>query len=370
MKLGILLFFKIFIIFLLLLFSFKLYAEEMAKQKKEKKRTHGIVGFPIVFYTPETRFAGGAAGLYYYYSSSDSHDLRPNQFGIAGYYTQNRQYFIGAYTEQYYQGEKINLAISSNVTKFPDKFWGIGYDTEADFEEQYTPLEFTFRTSLLWETYSNFYVGALYHFAILGMRETEEGGFLAAGDIPGSEGTTVSGGGIHFIGDRRDNIFSTSSGYLFQLKAAVYRKELGSGENFSQLEFDYRQFFHLMKQHVCAIEYKMTVSGGIVPFQLLPRMGGSDLMRGYYKGRYRDKQYIAFQSEYRFPIFWRFRGVLFGGIGQVMPTLDAFDFDGVKMTGGAGIRFVWDKEQRINIRFDVGIADGGVEYYLNVKEAF
>ncbi len=361
-------FIKILIFFLLC--SVVLYTEQMAESKNEKKRSHGIAGFPIVFYTPETRFAGGAAGLYYYSPFSDSNELRPNQVGLAGYYTQNKQYFIGAYTEQYYRGDKINLAVSSNFTKFPDKFWGIGADTDADSEEQYTPFEFMVRASCLWQVDSDFYIGPLYHFAILGMRETEEGGLLAVGDIPGSDGTRASGGGIHLTWDRRDNVFSTFYGALLQLKALVYREELGGGENFAQLELDYRQFFQLMKQHVFAVEYKMTLSSGTIPFQLLPRMGGSDLMRGYYKGRYRDKQYIAIQSEYRYPIFWRFRGVFFGAIGQVAPAVDEFEFDGIKVAGGAGIRFVWDKGQRINVRFDVGISDTGVEYYLNVKEAF
>jgi hypothetical protein len=50
---------------------------------------------------------------------------------------------------------------------------------------------------------------------------------------------------------------------------------------------------------------------------MLALLGGPETMRGYYMGRYRDKQLLAAQVEWRFSIWWRFIGVGFYGIGDV-----------------------------------------------------
>lgn len=353
-------------IFISILVPFSLFAE----QEKEERKSSVLVYLPLVFYTPETGLSGGAMAIIFSNLSSNNHEVRPSKTGITAFYTQKKQYKINAYTETYLQGDNGKLHISSSYSEFPDKFWGIGQNTSDEMEESYTLLEFTTFGSFLWKVYSHLQIGPYYRFSRLKITETEKNGLLDTGNILGSDGTTVSGAGIEFSWDTRDNIFWPLKGNLLQLRQIVHRKEIRSNENFSQMDLDFRQFVQLFKQHVFAIQYKMIISNGDVPFQLLPKLGGSTIMRGCYEGRYIDKNYIALQGEYRLPIYWRFSGVLFGSVGQVAPGLKEFNVNDAKTAYGVGIRYAWIVEQKVNIRLDVGISDYGIGYYLKFQEAF
>jgi hypothetical protein len=46
-----------------------------------------------------------------------------------------------------------------------------------------------------------------------------------------------------------------------------------------------------------------------------------DIMRGYARGRYRDRWLLAAQGEYRSPVRKRLGGVLFAGAGVSAPGL-------------------------------------------------
>jgi len=41
-----------------------------------------------------------------------------------------------------------------------------------------------------------------------------------------------------------------------------------------------------------------------------------------------------------------------------------------QLAGGGGVRFRIDEERKLNIRLDVGVGDGGAQYYFTIGEAF
>lgn len=94
-------------------------------------------------------------------------------------------------------------------------------------------------------------------------------------------------------------------------------------------------------------------------------------MRGYIYGRYRDKNMITLQTEYRFPLFWRFGAVGFVGAGDVASRYDKFRFNSFKYTFGFGIQFMFDLQEKINARLDIGFGENGKScIYVMVLEAF
>jgi len=102
----------------------------------------------------------------------------------------------------------------------------------------------------------------------------------------------------------------------------------------------------------------------------MPELASSNALRGYLRGRFRDKQALSFELEYRFPIVWRFGGAAFAGVGQVAPELTDMRFDRFHVAGGAGIRFALVPEERINLRLDVAAAPDGVHPYFAPGEAY
>ncbi len=107
-----------------------------------------------------------------------------------------------------------------------------------------------------------------------------------------------------------------------------------------------------------------------MPLIELAALGGPELMRGYYDGRYLDRNLVAGQVEYRRPLTGRLGMVVFAGAGQVAPKPTGLRLDRFKPSFGAGIRFKIVKEENLNVRFDYGVGRGTSNYYFNIAEAF
>lgn len=91
-------------------------------------------------------------------------------------------------------------------------------------------------------------------------------------------------------------------------------------------------------------------------------------MRGYFQGRFRDRQFLSFQAEYRSPLlFWRISTAAFAGAGRVADKVSKLDFGGLKPSFGGGFRIMLDKVDR----FDLGFGeDGNTGFYVGFSEAF
>jgi len=77
------------------------------------------------------------------------------------------------------------------------------------------------------------------------------------------------------------------------------------------------------------------------------------------------------QLEWRFPIWWRFRGVAFGSIADVADKYADYSFETIKWGLGTGIRFMLDEDARISFRFDFAFGrEGQRGFYLGVNEVF
>lgn len=83
-----------------------------------------------------------------------------------------------------------------------------------------------------------------------------------------------------------------------------------------------------------AFQFLGQFTQGDVPVQMMPKLGGLMMLRGYLEGRYIDRNYMALQGEYRFPIISRWGGVLFYGIGDVMADFDDINFEWKHGFGG------------------------------------
>ena len=141
--------------------------------------------------------------------------------------------------------------------------------------------------------------------------------------------------------------------------------------NFLDVELDVRQYWAIKEDQVFAANVYLRSMSGDVPFYKVPALGGSQRMRGYFHGRYRDNTYAMMQAEYR-QYFWRkFGFVVFGGLGNVAERLVDYDLGSMNYSFGGGLRFKFNEEQKINLRMDIGIGqDGNTGIYFGIEEAF
>jgi outer membrane protein assembly factor BamA len=136
------------------------------------------------------------------------------------------------------------------------------------------------------------------------------------------------------------------------------------------VNFLYQKFWQVKRKHIIALQSKARYGFGQVPFLDMSNVGNDDMLRGYPKNRFRDANFLGTQVEYRFPLFWRFGGVAFAGAGDVFKEHRDLSMQDLKYSVGAGLRFVVNPAERLNIRLDYGYGKEGGYFYFVVAEAF
>ena len=338
----------------------------------DSSRIHPIELYPlpILFYTPETGIAGGAAALYVHRDPAADSASRPTNFTGDFIYSEKKQIIVELNGDMYFGNGTYRLLINSAFKKFPGKFFGIGNHNSSDAEESYTPRYFFIKAVLSKNVYSRVNVGPIVRFETTSILATSSGGLLAPGTIAGSTGGFVSGLGVVVNWDSRDNTFAAYSGGFYQLTSLFYRRAFGSTFSYDDIQLDARKFFEILPSQVLAIQGAAEIIDGAAPFQNLARYGGASMLRGYFEGQYRDNTSIALQAEYRIPLLWRVGAAAFVGVGQVADKVIRWRAKEFKIAAGAGIRLVWSTKDRVTLRIDVGYGENSSGLYITATEAF
>jgi len=182
--------------------------------------------------------------------------------------------------------------------------------------------------------------------------------------------STTSALGFHLQHDRRDNQFYPTTGTLADVVGDFFQGTFGSDFSYQTYTFAFNKYSGLTPRQVLAFRIFGCASAGHVPFYDLCLLGMHNDIRGYKAGQYRDKLMLTTQAEYRLELPKRFGIVGFFGVGEVAPSLAAFNNENLKPGGGGGIRFTVAKKNHVNLRLDyaAGLQGGGV--YMGVTEAF
>ena len=343
---------------------------EVTQDDTVNQKGSGFIYFPIIFYTPETKMAGGVAVTYYYREKGAEPTIRPSSITPVFIYTQNKQIISLLSGDLYWKNETYNLLGEFGYSKFPDKFYGIGNNTSSVNEEDYTAGITTLNLILRKRVRRGIYFGGRFESSHNKFLEIENDGLLSTGEILGSNGGFTSGVGVSVNYDTRDNIFYTSKGNFYSFTATSFSDIVSSDYQFMKYNLDFRHYFLCFSKHIFAFQAYMNIIKGDPPFTALSLFGGENVMRGYYSGRYRDKNMMAIQMEYRSPIWWRFGFVGFVGFGDVAGKLSNFEINRFKYSVGWGIRYVFDPKEKINLRLDFGYGENSSGVYITIGEAF
>ncbi|MBC6606802.1 BamA/TamA family outer membrane protein [Hymenobacter sp. BT188] len=355
---------------------------EKAPQPKRDKPS--FIPFPIIFSQPETGLGYGAAVLPVWRFGSDT-TVRKSNARLIAWRTQKKQSLVQLSQTIFTPGERFLLnGELSYYYKFPINYYGFGPATDIDDESVIEYKVLIFNQRVLKKIAPNLFVGLQYRLTDLrdiqvnadineGSPTEERPSRLYERDARERQNTLNSGLGPSILYDGRDNVLSTFQGNYLELSSYFNGGLLNSDFRFSRFLLDARHFQPLTKDNktILATQLVGQFHVGRVPFRELANLGGEKILRGYYEGRYRDRQLVALQAEVRRHLFWRFNGVVFGGVGQVGNTLSSFDEGGLKATGGAGVRFQFNRQDRLNVRFDYGVGSGGSSgFYFSIGEAF
>lgn len=335
-----------------------------------KVKANRYVIFPVIVKSPEYKWGGGLAGTYYFKLKHDS-ITRTSSFKAVSFYTVRKQLVFASEGNVFFPGEKFILHSIASISRFPDKFWGLGNTTPSSNLENYAISQFDIYPQLMRKVYNSFFVGAGYEFQNVFQFDYTAGGLFDQESIIGRSGGHISGVSFILSWDNRNNAFSPSKGFYAQYYIATYQHFLGSQFNFYIQNWDLRKYFAVTKRSVLAMQFNMIITNGSVPIRNMSNIGSNSYMRGYYEGRYTDEDLIAFQMEYRTPVWKRVGAVVFAGTGKVSDHFfGLMDFSHLKPSIGVGFRFALSPKEKLNLRVDAGFGQGAQGTYINMGEAF
>lgn len=330
----------------------------LAKKKIDsikKVQRNRLLIFPLLAYSAETALGFGFATAYVFKTKKGDSLTRTSTIPTGAIYTTRNQIIIGVGGNIFFPNEKYIMRFENTLSKFPDRFWGVGNNTKQEAEEIYSYSQFLINPQLLRKVYRRLFVGAVFELQkIFDMEYTRNGVFDNSTIYGKNGGLSVGFGGVVSY-DTRLNSYAPNQGGVVQITALNFNKSFGSHFPHSIIRFDIRKYFKTTRTHVLAFQATGTFTDGEPHFRNLGQLGSSTMMRGYYAGRYKDKHAFAIQGEYRMPLIGRFGMVGFASVGRVADKIEHFSVENLKYAIGAGLRFALIKNEKLNLRLDYGI---------------
>lgn len=340
------------------------YFNESNKPKSYKTFDFSIIGGP--HYSSDTRLGIGVVAAGFYHSTKGDTVTAPSNISLYGDVSTVGFYMIGIRGNHIFQGDRNRIDYNLYFYRFPRRFWGIGYDMGRDMSNKSKFDETFVSASVTWlhELTPHLFIGPGAAFTYANASDVERRELWNG--MPLHSATYALSAKLQY--DSRDNLTGTQSGVLASLEQQFSPKFLGNRQAFSSTDLRLCYFRNLWRGSVLATQLHGKYSYGNVPWAVMPSFGGSNSMRGYYDGRFRDKGEMDLTVELRQHI-WRRNGiVVWAGVGTVFPKFSDIQFRRLLPNGGIGYR--WEFKQRTNVRLDFGIGKGENSFIFSINEAF
>jgi outer membrane protein assembly factor BamA len=342
-----------------------------AQTDSSARKSHFLV-LPVIARSIETSWSfGSAISSTFHIGKKDSTVRTSNTQGLV-LYSLKKQFIAAINGTIYFPGERYILSHQLSYSNFPDKFWGLGRIAPDSNAEPYSFRQYYIYLHGQRSLGGRLYAGILYEYQRVIKVEYVPGGLFDKEQVEGRNGYHVSGLGASLTFDTRNNAFAPDKGVFLQGYFNHFAAIFGSDYNYTNYVVDMRWFLRTYKRQVLALQGYMFMNSGTVPLRSLASFGGANSMRGYYDGRFRDKDQVVLQAEYRVPVYGRLGAAGFAGIGNVSHNCDYFSTQAIKYSYGAGLRIALNKSEKLNLRLDYGIGRGGHSkgFYFQLGEAF
>ena len=331
-----------------------------------------LINYPTIAYSPETRWEFGVSSLYIYSAQNDLSN-RLSELKAFTFYTLEHQYGLWLDHAVYTDENLWFIYGKVRYQSFPLFYYGIGPDSPKEYtaliDGNYTLVKERFLRAIL----PSLYVGLELDYQRLGAVSYENTALNFEAPEVGTMGSSNLGLGLGILYDNIHNAMNPRKGVYSELAFLNYSENFSSDFSFTSYITDNRVYRPLGKNRVVAAQLYGQFTAGDAPFNMLALMGGESLMRGYYLGRFRDKNLVAGQLEYRilpFTFSKKWGASAFVAAGQVYGESSTFSWNGMLPTAGAGIRYLIFPEKDIYTRIDLAFTREGSGVYFFIGEAF
>jgi outer membrane protein assembly factor BamA len=332
-----------------------------------------IFAIPHLSYQPETNWATGVSTAYYFKSNNIK---QISSIQASAVYTLNNQFLFTLSPRLFSNNKKWLYLANLNLQKYPDYFYGIG-NKPTNIKVGYNSRNFSLTLQPQYIIQKKTYIGLVLAYKTTNLETDSSYSYLNQNIFPiwGNEGWSkfyqLTTGFVAAL-DTRDNLYYPERGAFIKAMIGISDQKFGSTYSSQELNIDSRFYKTISKGHIIAVQgYFSHISApNGVPFQLLPTLGGSDQLRGFRKGVYRDRAMVLIQSEYRAKLYKKLKAAIFIGTGNVYNT-KLTPTDKIKIAYGAGLRYQLN-DARVHLRLDIANNNYGdkLQFYLTASEAF
>ncbi len=341
------------------------YFSESNVEKKNKKFDFSIIGGP--HYSSDTSFGLGivAAGLYRQRMSDSL--TQPSNVSLYGDISTVGFYMIGIKGTHIFPSDKYRINYKLAFYSFPTYFWGIGYENGYDNEDKtkYKRLQTKAEINFLYQMAPGVYFGPAASLQYIDATKVTRPELWDGQALH----TTNLSLGLQFSYDTRDVISNAYSGVYLCAEQMFYPRFLGNKQyNFSLTELTGNTYHRVWRGGIIATQLHARFTYGHTPWGLMSTLGGSDTMRGYYEGRYRDNNVIDATIELRQHIYGRSGIVAWVGAGNVFRHFATWRWSQTLPNYGIGYR--WEFKHRLNLRLDYGFGRKTSAFVFSINEAF
>jgi hypothetical protein len=309
-----------------------------------------------------------------YYAKKDTTN-RLSEINGFTFYTFRRQYGASFDHALYTHQNRWSFLGRLKYQNFPLLYFGIGPNTPSEHEAIVDTRLLNIKERALKRIGKNLFAGAEIEFQRLSKVEFVPHGAATVIKPFGHEGSANLGFGAGILYDERHNVLNVRKGAFAELALLHYNKAWCSDFGFTSILSDNRLYKALNSRNVLALQAYGQFTIGQPPFNQLSLLGGESLMRGYYTGRFRDKNQLAAQAEFRmlplpFHFTKRWGAAVFGSTGTVFNHFSNLSLNNFVLAGGAGLRFLLFPKKDIYSRVDLAFTKEGTGLYIFIGEAF
>jgi outer membrane protein assembly factor BamA len=346
----------------------------------QKTRKLHVSALPAAGYTLQTGFAGVLSSNFAFYTSEHSQaNLSSVLTSIT--YSQYKQIIFPIQANIWTKGNKYDIVTDWRYLKYPSLTYGLGGNTSSDSGYNINYGYIRLHQAILRSVTRDLYIGLGYDFDYYwNISEVDPPPGKTDFQRYGLSKTEKSSGvSLHLLYDDRRNAINPENGTYFSVAYRPNFTFIGSDNNWHSLIVDTREYirFPSSTHNVLAFwSYDwLTPGSGNPPYLLLPSTGWdpySNTGRGYIQGRYRSKNMLYLESEYRFGIT---NNGLLGGVvfanAQSFSDPNTGQYNYLQPGWGGGIRISLNKFSRTNLCIDYGWGlHGSGGFFVNLGEVF
>lgn len=141
---------------------------------------------------------------------------------------------------------------------------------------------------------------------------------------------------------------------------------------FYKLTIDVSHYFPLFYNRTFKLrfagEFTEDIKGRLIPFYYLSELGRSETIRGFARGRFRDKDMVLGSVEYSYPIWTIINAQLFLDAGTVSHNVFKY-FDISDLKYGYGVAFQLWNEEGVMSDFTIAHSEEGFRFYLGINKS-